>query len=315
MNTPLITVIGSSNMDLVVQTGRFPGPGETVIGGDFVMNPGGKGANQAAACGRLGADVRLFGAVGRDHFSTKLLASLKESRVIVADLLMCEDTPTGMAQIWVDSGGENAIAIVAGANAKVDHEYVASTISKIREASWLLLQLETPLDPVADLLEQLTPESPKAILDPAPARPLERFPTERLWLITPNEHELGSLTGLPTATETEIEKACRRLLTVTRAAAVLCKAGVRGAYLDTGDGFRHFPGYSVGAVDTTAAGDAFNGALAVALDEGRSLEEAIDFANAAGALSVTKAGAQQSLPWRRELETFQRSALRSQRRR
>jgi ribokinase len=224
---------------------------------------------------------------------------------------MCADTPTGTAQIWVDSEGENAIAIVAGANANVDHEYVASIISRIKEASWLLLQLETPPDPMADLLEQLPPESPKAILDPAPARPLKGFPTERLWLITPNEHELSSLTGIPTTTETKIEKACRRLLTMTQAAAVLCKAGGRGAYLDTGDGFRHFPGYSVGAVDTTAAGDAFNGALAVALDEGRPLEEAIAFANAAGALSVTKAGAQQSLPWRRELETFQRSALSS----
>ena len=309
-----IAVLGSLNADLVTQMERFPRPGETVTARTFTQFAGGKGANQAAACGRLGAEVRLYGAVGRDHFSTKLLVSLEESRVVVADLLMCEDTPTGMAQIWVDSGGENAIAIVAGANANVDHEYVASTISKIREASWLLLQLETPLDPVAELLKQLPPESPKAILDPAPARPLDRFPTERLWLITPNEHELGSLTGLPTATETEIEKACRRLLKVTRAAAVLCKAGGRGAYLDTGDGFRHFPGYPVGAVDTTAAGDAFNGALAVALDEGCPLEEAIVFANAAGALSVTKAGAQQSLPWRRELETFQRSAPRSQRR-
>jgi ribokinase len=209
-----------------------------------------------------------------------------------------------MAQIWVDSEGENAIAIVAGANARVDREYIMSTISKIKKASWLLLQLETPLDSTADLLDELPSDSPKAILDPAPARALEELPTQRLWLITPNEHELRSLTGIPTATESEIERACRRLLRMTRATAVVCKAGGRGAYLDTGEGFRYFPGYSVGSVDTTAAGDAFNGALAVALDEGRSLEEAIAFANAAGALSVTKAGAQQSLPWRRELEAF-----------
>ncbi len=301
-----IAVLGSLNVDLVTQMDRYPHPGETVTARSFAQFAGGKGANQAAACGRLGAAVRLFGAVGRDHFSGKLVESLEQSRVSVDDLLMCDDAPTGTAQIWVDSEGENAIAIVAGANARVDRQYVTSTISKIKEASWLLLQLETPLESTADLLEQLPPDSPKAILDPAPARALEGLPTQRLWLVTPNEHELRSLTGIPTTTDSEIERACRLLLKMTRAAAVLCKAGDRGAYLDTGERFHHFPGYTVGSVDTTAAGDAFNGALAVSLDEGRSLEEAIAFANAAGALSVTKAGAQQSLPWRWELEAFLR---------
>jgi ribokinase len=195
--------------------------------------------------------------------------------------------------------------IELGANARVDRQYIENAIPKIKKASWLLLQLETPLDSMAYLLEQLPAESPKAILDPAPARPLDGFPTQRLRLITPNEHELRSLSGIPAITEAEIQRACRLLLRRTRVTAVLCKAGRRGAYLDTGDGFRHFQGYPVDGVDTTAAGDAFNGALAVALSENRSLEEAIVFANAAGALSVTREGAQQSLPWRRELEAFQ----------
>jgi ribokinase len=302
-----IAVLGSLNVDLVTQMDRYPSPGETVTAQSFAQFAGGKGANQAAACGRLGAAVRLFGAVGRDHFSTELLASLKDSRVAADDLLICDDRPTGMAHIWVDSQGENAIAIVAGANARVDRQYIEGAISEIREASWLLLQLETPFDSLAYLLGQLPADSPKAILDPAPARPLDGFPTQRLWLITPNEHELRSLTGIPATTEAEIQRACRLLLKRTGVGAVLCKAGVRGAFLDTGDGFRHFPGYPVGSVDTTAAGDAFNGALAVVLSEGRTLEEAIPFANAAGALSVTRAGAQQSLPWRRELQAFQQA--------
>ena len=157
---------------------------------------------------------------------------------------------------------------------------------------------------MAHLLEQLPPEAPNVILDPAPAQSLDQFPTQRLWLITPNEHELQWLTGLPTTTETDIRKASDTLLKNTGAQAVLCKAGSRGAYLHDGNQFSCFPGYTVDAVDSTAAGDAFNGALAVALSEGKTIEAALQFANAAGALCVKKAGAQQSMPWRKELEAF-----------
>jgi ribokinase len=299
-----IAVLGSLNADLVTRMDRFPHPGETVVGQTFAQFSGGKGANQAVACGRLGATVSMFGALGKDMFAPKLLQSLKESNVNTDDLLHCQDIPTGMAHIWVDAQGENAIAIVAGANAQVDRDYIDSIMSKLTDASWLLLQLEIPLDGMAYLLEHLTSEKPKVILDPAPAQPLDQLPTRRIWLITPNEHELESLTNLSTDTAQGIQQACRTLLKKTGAKTILCKAGSRGAYLDDGIQFQHIPGYPVRNVDSTAAGDVFNGTLAVALSENKSLKEAINIANAAGALCVTRPGAQQSMPWRKELETF-----------
>ncbi|MBF0528780.1 MAG: ribokinase [Deltaproteobacteria bacterium] len=302
-----IAILGSLNLDFVTRMERFPRPGETVSACSFSQYTGGKGANQAVACGRLGSMVSMFGALGRDMYGPKLLQSLKESDVGTDDILFCDDAPTGMAHIWVEAGGENSIAILAGANARVSPEYVAQVLPKLKQASWLLLQLEVPLETIASLLRQLPANGPKIILDPAPAQPLDQLPLERVWLITPNEHELQTLVGLPTSTVEEIAEACRRLHATTGIGLVLCKAGDRGAYLDDGRTFRHFPGYSVPSVDSTAAGDAFNGALAVAVSEGKSLVEAIGWANAAGALCVTKAGAQQSLPWRRELEEFIRN--------
>jgi len=299
-----IAVLGSLNADLVIQMEQFPRPGETVIAQSFAQYSGGKGANQAVACGRLHAAVSMYGALGRDSFSSKLLQSLQESSVGTGDLLFCDDASTGMAHIWVDAGGENAIAIVPGANAHVAPSYIDAVLPKLREASWLLLQLEVPLATLGYLLRQLPADKPRVILDPAPAQPLDQLFTQRVWLITPNEHELHALTGLATATPAEINYACGKLRLETGVHAVLCKAGSRGAFLDDGLCFKNFPGHIVRSVDTTAAGDAFNGALAVALSEGRSLEEAIYLANAAGALCVMKPGAQQSLPWRDDLEAF-----------
>jgi ribokinase len=299
-----IAVLGSLNIDLVAQVERFPKPGETVVGRSFQQFTGGKGANQAVACGRLGTEVSMFGAVGGDVFADSLLKSLRESNVDTDRIRICEDTFSGVAHIWVDALGENAIAVIAGANANVDIDYVINEVSKLTEASWLLLQLETPLEAMAYLLEKLPTDTPKVILDPAPARSLDRFPTQRLWFVTPNEHELQWLTGMSTTTEADIRKASDALRKKTGVQAVLCKAGSRGAYLQDSYQFRYFPGYTVDAVDSTAAGDAFNGALAVALSEGKSIEAAIQFANAAGALCVKKAGAQQSMPWRKEVDAF-----------
>ena len=165
-----IAVLGSLNIDLVTQVDRFPHPGETIVGRSFQQFTGGKGANQAVACGRLGADVCMFGAVGGDVFAEKLLKTLQESNVETDAIHVCEDAGTGVAHIWVDAKGENAIAIIAGANAKVDRAYVDTALSKLTGAPWLLLQLETPLEAMAYLLEQLPPYTPKIILDPAPAQ-------------------------------------------------------------------------------------------------------------------------------------------------
>ena len=299
-----IAVLGSLNADLVIQMNRYPNPGETVVAKSFEQFSGGKGANQAVACGRLDASVSMFGAVGKDIFASKLLQSLKESNVNYNDVQHCEDTSTGMAHIWVDANGENSIAIVAGANGRVGNDYIEAVLPKLKDYAWLLLQLEIPMDSMRYLLEKLPSESPKVILDPAPAQPLTLLPTQRLWLITPNEHELQSLTGIPTVDTAGIRKACRALIEKSGAKTVLCKAGSRGAYLDDGQHFQHFPGYEVSPVDSTAAGDAFNGTLVVALSEDKSLQEAIGIANAAGALCVTRTGAQQSMPWRKELDEF-----------
>jgi ribokinase len=302
-----IAVLGSLNVDLVTQVDRFPKPGETIVARSFEIFPGGKGANQAVACGRLGATVTLFGAVGRDEFAPRLIESLQSSGVRTDNLRFFDDLPTGVASIWVDAHGENAIAIAMGANARVDRAYLDEILPSLKGFSWLLLQLEIPMDSMRYLLERLPTDGPRVILDPAPARSLKGFPTERLWLITPNERELHALTGMPTDTEADLRRACQVLREKTGVRAVLCKAGSRGAYLEDGVRFRHFPGYSVQSVDTTAAGDAFNGGLATMLAEGQALERAIAFANAVGALCVTKPGAQPSLPYREEVEAFLRT--------
>lgn len=299
-----IAVLGSLNADLVVQMDRYPNPGETTVAKSFAQFSGGKGANQAVACGRLDAAVSMFGAVGKDLFAARLLQSLEESNVNHHHICHCADTSTGMAHIWVDAEGENSIAIVAGANGRVDKDYIESVLPTVKKFPWLLLQLEVPMDSMRYLVDKLPSDSPKVILDPAPAQPLAQLPTQRLWLMTPNEHELQSLTGISTVDTAGIRKACRVLIEKSGTRAVLCKAGSRGAFLDDGNRFQHFSGYEVRAVDSTAAGDAFNGALAVALSEGKSLQEAIGIANAAGALCVTRPGAQQSMPWRTELDVF-----------
>jgi ribokinase len=281
-------------MDLVTEVARIPRPGETVAGESLRYYPGGKGANQAVAAARLGAAVAFFGKVGRDPFGDRLIEGLRADGIDVSAVAHVEEPPTGTASIWVERSGENAIACVPGANGAVDVAYVARVFDRIAAADVLLLQLEIPLATIAFVLERLPKERPIVILDPAPAQDLSELPLDRVDILTPNRTELSLLTGIDA-----LEPAARRLLSLG-VRGVVCKAGDQGAYW-IGEATTHVPTIAVRVVDSTAAGDAFNGALGCAVTE-RPILEAIRFANAAGALAATRHGAQPSLPRRADVD-------------
>ena len=295
----MIAVLGSANMDLVTEVHRIPKPGETVLGKSVRRYPGGKGANQAVAAARLGEAVTFFGKVGADAFGEELLTKLRDDGIDVTHVEQTPDRPTGLASILVDDSGENAIAYAPGANAAVDTEYVDHNIEKLCTADVLLLQFEIPLTVIAHLLKLLPPKRPLVIVDPAPAQDISSLPLERIDLLTPNRNELSTLTQ-----QDDIPLAAQHLL-AQGVRAVICKHGKEGSYLFSGEDMTHFPAPEVQAVDTTAAGDAFNGALAGAIAH-LSIDESIQWANWVGALSTTNHGAQPSLPERDKVEAFRR---------
>ncbi len=293
----MIAVLGSANTDIVTEVPHIPGPGETVLGKSVRRYPGGKGANQAVAAARLGETVAFFGKVGTDVFGDELLAELRHNGIDVTNVERISDHSTGLASILVDDAGENAIAIAPGANAAVDTDYVDRNLDKLCAADVILLQFEIPLDAIAHLLRCLPPKRPFVIVDPAPAQDISTLPLERIDLLTPNRTELFALTqqdDIPTAAQSLLAQGVR---------AVICKNGKDGAYLIAGADTTHFPAPEVQAVDTTAAGDAFNGALAGAVTH-LSIAESIQWANLVGALSTTRHGAQPSLPNRDRVQVF-----------
>jgi ribokinase len=290
----VIVVLGSANMDVVTEVTRIPRPGETVAGKSMCHYLGGKGANQAVAAARLGASVSFFGKVGRDPFGERLLEGLRADGVNVAGVESTSEEATGTASIWVEESGENAIACVPGANGMVDADYIDRISDRVAAADVLLLQLEIPLDTVIYLLGRLPRGRPLVILDPSPAQNLSRVPLHRIDVVTPNRTELLALTQMD-----DMKSAAGTLLRAG-VGAVICKAGGEGAFW-FGETMSHVPAVPVRVVDTTAAGDAFNGALACAITE-RSMLDAIRWANAAGALATTKAGAQPSLPRRADVD-------------
>ena len=303
-----LVVAGSLNMDFVVTVDHLPAPGETVLGRDFQMIPGGKGANQACAAGKLGAGsvaVRMIGRVGYDIFADHLKASLSAAGVDVAAIHAARSQPTGVALIWVDRRGQNSIVVASGANHALAAADVESMRPVFRGASLALFQLETPLDTVSAALAVARAEGLRTMLDPAPAQPLTRALLEQVDILTPNEGEALMLLGRPAARVSvadaaELAGALRALGPRT----VVLKLGDQGCWYEDEAGQRHVPAFPVEVRDTTAAGDTFNAALAVALAENQPIDGALRFANAAAAMSVTRLGAQASAPTRAEVDRF-----------
>jgi ribokinase len=305
---PSIVVVGSLNMDFVVSTDRLPVPGETVLGSNFQMIPGGKGANQACAAGRAGSGkvtVRMIGRVGYDVFADHLKASLSAADVDVTWVHASRSQPTGVALIWVESSGQNSIVVASGANHELHAADVEAMRSPMRGARLALFQLETPLPTVAAAMKLARQEGLSTILDPAPAQPLAHELLAGVDLLTPNESEACTLLGEPARRLTPADgPAVAGRLKSLGPRAVILKLGDQGAFYFDGTRQLHSPSFPVTPKDTTAAGDTFNAALAVALAEGREMEDALRFANAAAAISVTRMGAQASIPTRGEIDAF-----------
>ena len=302
-------MLGSLNMDLVMEVERLPRPGETVPGRTFSRYPGGKGNNQAIASARLGAEVSLFGHVGADAFGEELLRVAQDAGVDVTGVKRLPHAQTGIALILVAPDGQNQIAYAPGANGKIDESYVEQMLPRLKAADVLLMQLEIPIGPLAFLLRKLPEDRPLVILDPAPAQDLSALPLNRVDYLTPNREELGVLLDSPVMEKDELMRASQTLFSLGVRHLVV-KADRDGAYLAESGGVTRFPAYKVKAVDATAAGDAFNAALAVMLAEGKGPYEAIGYANAAAAITVTRKGAVSSLPTRAEVQDFLRHPYR-----
>lgn len=304
MKNTNIVVVGSINMDLVVQTEKMPTVGETVMGNSFAAVPGGKGANQAVAASRLGAQVSMIGCVGDDAYGRTLLEHLRNEALDTSHIAEVSGVSTGVALIQVNKNGDNSIVVVPGANGALTRETILSAEEKIRQADVLLVQLEIPLTAVEAALEIAHAHGVTTILNPAPAVSLPATLLEKVRLLTPNETEAAILSGLPEGEGVERTVAAVQALLPNGNAIVT--HGSQGAYYAPSavGSPVHVPACSVQAVDTTAAGDCFNAAVAVQIGEGRSVEEAIAFAARAAAISVTRFGAQTSLPTREEVERF-----------
>lgn len=295
-----IVVIGSSNTDMVIKAPRIPRPGETILGGKFLMNPGGKGANQAVAAARMGAEVSFVTRVGNDIFGRQAIENFESEGIDISFVSVDNDNPSGVALIMVDDGGENCIAVAPGANNSVGSQDIALAAQTIRDAAIVLVQLEIPLNTVTLIAEVVSKGNSRLILNPAPAAPLTDELLKQVYLLTPNESEAELLTGIKVTGEASAAKAAS-IIKSKGVENVVITLGSSGAYL-SGEGFEGLvPGYKVHALDTTAAGDTFNGALAVAISEGRTLPEAVAFANKVASISVTRMGAQSSVPYRKEV--------------
>lgn len=300
MNPKKILIVGSSNTDMVIKTQNFPVPGETILGGKFLMNAGGKGANQAVAAARLGGKVTFVGKIGNDIFGKQAIRQLEDEGINVDFVCVDPENPSGVALITVDRKGENSIVVASGSNGTLSPSDFDQAIAELDEAEFILMQLETPISTVEYIALLASQKLKKVVLNPAPAAELSGELLQNLYLITPNETEAELLTGVKVTDEQSALKAAR-VLHDKGVEIVIITMGAAGAFLLANGKSEIIKAPKVEAVDTTAAGDTFNGALVVALSEGKTMQESIAFANKAASISVTRIGAQSSVPFRNEL--------------
>jgi ribokinase len=298
-----ILVVGSSNTDMVIKAQHLPMPGETVLGGSFFMNPGGKGANQAVAIARLGGQVAFVCKTGNDIFGYQSHQLFEEEGIDISHVFSDANSPSGVALITVDERAENCIVVASGANANLLPADLAKVEEAIDIAGFILMQLEIPIETVEFVAEMAAAKNKKVILNPAPAQALSGRLLQNLHLITPNETEAELLSGIKISDRDSAEKAAKKIVEMG-VDHVIITLGSKGAFV-YGDGVCEMvAAWPVKAIDTTAAGDIFNGALVVALAENRSLIDAVHFACKAAAISVTRVGAQSSAPYRNEVGVF-----------
>jgi len=298
-----ILVIGSSNTDMVLKTTRFPKPGETIIGGDFFVFQGGKGANQAVAAAKLGGNVSFICKVGNDTFGRNAIKHYSKEGIDISSIFVDENSATGVAIITVNSEGENSIVVASGANALLSVDDLKETSDVLNSSNWILTQLETPITTIEYLADYCRSENKNLVLNPAPANNLPLSVYQELYLITPNETETELLTGIAVNDEASLERAV--IVFKSRGVKnVIITLGSTGAYVNCGEFIGFVNAYKVNAQDTTAAGDIFNGALLVALSNNESWETAVIFASKAAAISVTRMGAQTSVPTIDEVQYF-----------
>ena len=295
-----ISVIGSSNTDMVIKTSKLPAPGETILGGDFFMNQGGKGANQAVAAARLGGKVSFITKTGDDVFGQKARKIFEDEQINFDHLIVDPVHPSGVALITVDAKGENCIVVAPGSNSHLNTEDIEIARDQVQRSEIVLMQLEIPIETVVYAAKMASDAGKKVILNPAPATKITDELLFMLYMITPNESEAGMITGIP-VTDVSSATEAARMLHERGVKVVIVTLGSKGALLYADGEATMVPAPKVEAIDTTAAGDVFNGAIAVAISERMGLKKGVEFACKAAAISVTRMGAQSSAPYRHEL--------------